>query len=236
MCIRDRISGASLIVGSRSEMDGGALRISGGHVVVTNVSSIVESRAGHDGGAVHMTGGRLEVANMSTIVNSTAGREAGALEMSGGWASVLRSRITNSKASSNSGAFAHYAGVLKLEHAVIEESESVIRGGHIVSFFQDPTSLFIATNTEFRQRRCDGKIFDEGVNARAQVVLRNITFTPLIRQRFVGDYVCTTSLLSSRNSFYGFDRHKKCGDTYVDSGTQMGVCSSRQPAGCSSEA
>jgi hypothetical protein len=212
----------SSIINSIAYRGGSALSIHSGSVLLTDGSTISQSWAElFQGAAASIWGGTLTVEGRSTIADSSGASFGGAMYISGGVVTLNDSLITRSEARlTGAGAFYLKGGDLHLFNATVEDSTSaettgiilIVSSGSILGSGLGP--LFMATLTEFRQRSCNGVMF--GLQGTAQVVLRDVTFTPLDG--------CDTAALASPAAFHGV-APKGCGETYSDrQGNTWGVC------------
>ena len=228
------LSGSSSIVGSTcGPGSGGAFTISGASVMVTGGSSIVDSFSNGDGGAILMHEGAFTLEGGSSVINSTAFASGGAMFIFGGAALVSKSLISRSLGMS-SGCVEIRGGSFRLTGATIDRSTSMSSHGQILvtNMIQNTVGLaplVLITRSEFRQQACDGALFyQEGP---AQIVLRNITFTPLAG--------CDENMLHSLTAFATIAT-KGCGETYQAFNPSSGLvglipgCSSTAVDACTS--
>ena len=229
------ITGSSAIRGSTASV-GGAVVMVGGTMTIIN-SSIINSTA-QQGAALYTSSGEVVFRN-SLVIDSFAvvpaqGIGGAAVWVSGGRTTFWGSRIARSTSMAPMGPACFYlsAGELHLSYTIVEDSRSprasragvgVILEVHVPQSSTGFGPLLIATFTEFRQRLChQTPMFSQ--QGAAQIVLRNIQFTPL------GD--CDRTALSSASAFPGITT-LACEQGYTDGDLQTwGVCSSTTPGAC----
>eukprot|EP00966_Prymnesium_polylepis_P200637 4648967-Prymnesium_polylepis.1 len=214
------VTNASLIYRPRLRRSGGAVYQRGGTLTVTNRSAIVNATSESTiGGAIYLESGTFTLANNSLIANSTVWGQGSAIANYGGVAIISDSRISRSFARLHT-CLLLQSGETHLINATIDGCESSNSDGRIMlvpSAALNP--LFAATKSAFYTHACADAVFSQ--QAPAQILLRNITFTPLAK--------CSAASLASSFAFSNVTT-KRCGELYTTTETAaQSVCSSTAP-------
>ena len=230
------LSGGSSIASSTCELGGGAVAVIGGSLTVSGGSSIVNSFCNGNGGAILINLGVFTLEGGSFIINSTSRSAGGAMYITGGTIFVSESLISRSLGGISGGCMQIEGGELRLTGTTIDQSRSISGWTQILlaSSFTGFVPLVLITRSEFRQKDCGGQenggfLFHQvGV---VQIVLRNITFTPLAG--------CNKTMLESPAAFLGIAA-KDCDESYQTFNPSSGlveltpVCSSTALGACTS--
>ncbi|KAL3904217.1 MAG: hypothetical protein SGPRY_011371, partial [Prymnesium sp.] len=215
---------SDVLISDSSAAYGAAILVEGGTVLITDNCSVLHSHASWRGGAFHVTSGVVTVRHC-LVADSSARQLAGAIHVDGGLVTLENCTLLRADCQ-RAGCFNLVGGEFHLASSVVEGCTSSKLEGVILMVPADTVGagpLLLITRTEFRQHECAGSLFNQkGV---AQVILRDISFTPL--------GVCENSSLASPEAFAGMTT-LGCGQQYTDRQQQSwGVCSLDVKGACS---
>mmetsp|Transcript_23268 Transcript_23268/g.56076 ORF Transcript_23268/g.56076 Transcript_23268/m.56076 type:complete len:553 (-) Transcript_23268:69-1727(-) len=241
------ISGGSKILDSKARNFGGAFYIKGGIVLLRDGVMVANSTSLFGGGAVlaldstvtmsngcvistsdSAVGGALNLANTifvmtsGTIVNSTAITSGGAVALFGGnFIMTGRSTLSYSTSATDGGAISIGGtnAICNLTDAVLEGSTSFNKG-RVFHIVDANYPLLILTFIEIKQFACQDSLLSVSESSLSDaIVLRNVTLT---------QPECTAA--PSPASALG------CGDKFISSEQERGVCASAKAGACDEEA